>query len=191
MEPGGVASLTLRAYARHRAERGLPGASHTAVQKAIKAGRIRVGLDGKIDPEEADRLWVANTDEGHRRGPAHEPKRPAVVEPPASTPLPPLEPGDPVPNYQEARARREAAEAALAEIELAEKRVELVPARDVEARLVKEHSQAKTKLLGVPARARHQDPSLTAEHLALFEDLIREALEDLATPDAIVARVEP
>jgi hypothetical protein len=183
VERGDVALLSVRAYARHRKERGLPGASHTAVQKAIKAGRIRL-TEGKVDPDDADRLWRENTDEGQRRGPAYE-------SPPPSRPsLPPPADGDPVPNYQEARARREAAEAALAEIELAEKRLELVPAKDVEARLVKEHSQAKTKLLGVPARARHQDPSLTPEHLALFEDLIREALNDLATPDAIVARVE-
>jgi hypothetical protein len=165
---------------------GLPGASHTAVQKAVKAGRIRLTVAGKVDSDEADRMWAANTDEGHRRGG----DAPPTEAPPPLPPDEPAGPGDPVPNYQEARARREAAEAALAEIELAEKRAELIPARDVEARLVKEHSQAKTKLLGIPARARHQDPSLSPEHLTLFESLIREALEDLATPDAIVARVE-
>jgi phage terminase Nu1 subunit (DNA packaging protein) len=69
----------------------------------------------------------------------------------------------------------------LAEIELAEKRGELLPAKDVESRLVNVFAHCKTKLLGVPARARQRDPSLTGPQVALIETLIREALEDLAS----------
>lgn len=48
--------LSLRAYAEHR------GVSHTAVQKAVRSGRIPRLDDGSIDPEAADRAWAANTD---------------------------------------------------------------------------------------------------------------------------------
>jgi len=47
--------LSIRAYAPHR------GVSHTAVAKAIKAGRISVGPDGKIDPVKGDAQWARNT----------------------------------------------------------------------------------------------------------------------------------
>ena len=47
--------LSIRAYAQHR------GVSHTAVAKAIKAGRISVEPDGKIDPAKADAQWSRNT----------------------------------------------------------------------------------------------------------------------------------
>ena len=48
-------SLSIRAYARHR------GVSHTAVQKAIKSGRISQEADGTIDPVKADDDWRNNT----------------------------------------------------------------------------------------------------------------------------------
>jgi phage terminase Nu1 subunit (DNA packaging protein) len=89
---------------------------------------------------------------------------------------------DGVPQLAESKARREAALAALAEIELAERQSELVRAADVEARLVNVFSNCKTKLLGVPSRARQRDPTLTGPQIDLFESLIREALEDLGRP---------
>lgn len=54
--------MSLRAYARHRKDRGLPGGSDTAVRKAIQAGRISKLPDGTIDPETADAEWSGSTD---------------------------------------------------------------------------------------------------------------------------------
>jgi len=45
-----------REYADHR------GVSHTAVQRAIAAGRITLLPDGTIDPAVADRQWATSTD---------------------------------------------------------------------------------------------------------------------------------
>ena len=58
----GKEALSLRAYAKHR------GVSLPAVQKAIRAGRIRTTPDGKINASEADQEWERNTDPrpGHR-----------------------------------------------------------------------------------------------------------------------------
>ena len=47
--------LSIRAYARHR------GVSHVAVKKAIDTGRITALPDGTIDPETADAQWAQNT----------------------------------------------------------------------------------------------------------------------------------
>lgn len=54
-------TLSLRAYARHRAALGLPGRSLAAVQRAIDSGRIVPDRDGRIDPTVADRQWLENT----------------------------------------------------------------------------------------------------------------------------------
>ena len=46
--------LSRREYAAHR------GVTVAAVQKAVETGRITL-IDGKIDPEKADKEWVENT----------------------------------------------------------------------------------------------------------------------------------
>lgn len=48
--------LSMNAYAKRR------GVSHTAVSKAVKAGRINRTPDGLIDPVAADKAWEQNTD---------------------------------------------------------------------------------------------------------------------------------
>ena len=47
--------MSLRAYAKHR------GVALSAVQKAIRAGRIAPTADGRIDPAQADADWQRNT----------------------------------------------------------------------------------------------------------------------------------
>src|SRR5881628_3075144 len=96
--------ISLRAYARSRKERGLPGGSLPAVQKAIQTKRITAG-EGGIDPEAADEAWARNTEQG--RATRGQDARGPVV-PTAS---------DEPPSYSDARARRETAAAGLAELE--------------------------------------------------------------------------
>lgn len=164
--------MGLREYARHREELGLAGGTHRAVQVAIRDGRLVKALmaNGKINAVVADAEWAAVTmsDRIPITGPTS-----VDVEDDDDLPFG-------IPSMKESRARREAAEAALAEIELAEKRGELVLARDVESKLVNTFAQCKTKLLGVAARARQGDPDLTDTQVELFEQLIRDALDDLA-----------
>lgn len=164
--------MGLREYARHRDERGLVGTTHRAVQVAIRDGRlVKSIVNGKINAAVADAEWSETTlDRVPRTGPT----APSHGDDDDDD----LPPG--VPSLKESRARREAAEAALAEIELAEKRGELVLARDVESKLVNVFAHCKTKLLGVAARARQADPDLTDPQVDLFASLIRDALDDLA-----------
>ncbi|MEO5347740.1 MAG: hypothetical protein H7834_15380 [Magnetococcus sp. YQC-9] len=56
--------MGLREYSRHR------GVSLAAVQKAILYERIQRGTDGKIDSEQADRAWEANTNPAYQRTPS-------------------------------------------------------------------------------------------------------------------------
>lgn len=86
--------------------------------------------------------------------------------------------------WRTARVRREAAQAALVEAKLAEKRGELVPAADVEARLVSVFGMCRTKLLGIATRTRQRLPHLTGKDVAVIDSLVREALEDLAAGGA-------
>lgn len=65
--------LSQLAYSNHRKRLGLPGATHAAVAKAIKSGRLSRCLhqeNGKvlIDPVVADREWAANTNGVMQRG---------------------------------------------------------------------------------------------------------------------------
>ena len=162
--------MSQRAYAAHRKARGLDGGSPSAVRAAITAGRLARSLtkDGKIrDPEDADAEWLATT--MANRVPHTGPTSNGNGH--APNPL------------QEHRARREAAEARLAEIELEEKERSLVRAADVESHLVNVIKACQTKLLGLVARARAQDPSLSAQQLAMFDRLLRECLEDLSNGD--------
>jgi hypothetical protein len=158
--------LSLRAYARHRKAHALAGGTLRAVQVAIRDGR----LSKSITPDKqvasaaaADAEWGSTThaDRIPLTGPTA-----AGVQPP---------------DLAESRARREAAEASLAEIELAEKRGELVPVTDVESKLVGVFARCKNKLLAVPSRVRQRDPALSPAQVELIEAVIREALDDLAS----------
>jgi phage terminase Nu1 subunit (DNA packaging protein) len=157
--------LSARAYAKHRR------CDHKAVTQAIAIGRLTKSVKrlagGKysIDPKRADLEWEASTYAD--RVPLTGPTAPRGLA------------GEP-PDLKEARARLETAKAQLAEMDLAERRGELVLAREVEARLVGVFSSCKTKLLGVPSRVRQQDPGLTKPQVELIEATIREALEELA-----------
>jgi len=161
--------MSLRAYAKHR------GCSVEAVSNAIKRGRLsasvgrsEVGHPKILDLAKADAEWKASTyaDMVPLTGPTAPKKRDGEA--------------DEAPSLAEARARLDAARAELAEMDLAERRGELLPASEVEARMVAVFSECKTKLLGVPTWVRQQDPGLTRDQVRLFEAAIREALEGLA-----------
>jgi hypothetical protein len=163
--------MSEREYAAHRKEMGLPGGSQSAVNRAIQSGRLTASVTKdaagrtRIDPAKADREWAATT-------------RSEYV--PQTGPTSPAGASESTPELAESRARHEAAKAALAELELQEREGGLVSAAEVKAGMVGVFTRAKTKLLGIPSRARQQDPALTQAQLALLEGLIREALEDLA-----------
>lgn len=216
--------LSLREYAKHRAEFGLVGATAQAVSKAIERGRLvrsvvrdHRGQPKISDPVLADREWADGTD--HSKAPASVkeraavrpssaaaaelPPRPAVPRRQSVVPVPDAfapsvdadDGGAAVPPDDELSLTLESArekfwKARTAELDYRKRAGELVEAKELEGRLVDLFSGCQKKLLGVPSRARQQDPTLTPAHLALVEELIREALEDLASAAAELASDE-
>lgn len=159
-------TMSIAEYARHRKAAGLPGGDAKSVRLAISSGRITATADGMIaDAAVADREWESSTKAEYR---------------PLTGPTAPPETNGHSNPLAEARARREAAQASLREMELAEKLGKLAPVAEMEARMVQVFSSCKTKLLGIPSGCRQEDPALTAKQVAMIERRVRAALEDLA-----------
>ena len=57
-----MTAMSLRSYAKHRRNAGLPGGTLSSVQAALASGRIATDEAGLINPVVADRAWEENTD---------------------------------------------------------------------------------------------------------------------------------
>ena len=174
--------LSIRAYAQHR------GVSHTAVAKAIKAGRISVEPDGTIDPAKADAQWARNTLPSQSLNIGAKKPAAKVETPPVSTPVstPPLETRAAAPDYQTSRAIREAYAARLAKLEFEERTGKLLNADEVKvkhfnlARLLRDRIQQIPRKLApqIVAAVVAQPDQRVVEDLLM--EAIREALEELS-----------
>lgn len=186
--------MSLRDYARRR------GVSPMAVSRAVTAGRLTKSVvrdangDPKIaDADLADLEWEATTDysrapgavkeraAAERRGEAKgagpgkkqpEPKRshPVVVDDGMPEEL----------SLAEESAKEKFWKARLAELDFKKRSGELVDAKAMEAQLADCFTSVRTKLLGLPTRAKQQLPHLTASDVTLLDSFVREALEGLA-----------
>lgn len=87
---------------------------------------------------------------------------------------------DDLPPYTESQARKAYEQANLLELERKQKEGLLLPSEQVEKVWANSVTIARTKLLGVPTRLRQRIPHLTLEEIAIAEELIREALEELS-----------
>ena len=178
--------LSIRAYAQHR------GVSHTAVAKAIKAGRISKEPDGSIDPAKADAQWARNTLPSQNLNTSASKPAPKVATPAVSTPVstgssrelqPPVETGRiSAPDYQTSRAIREAYAARLTKLEYEERTAKLISSDEVEMRTFNLARRLRDRMQTLPRRlaaalAAEQDPRVIEQRL---DDEIRQALEELS-----------
>jgi hypothetical protein len=145
--------MTQAAYSRHR------GVSRSAVAKAVADGRI-VLIDGRIDPTIADAQWKTNT-----RARSDVRSHGKSEQPDATT-------GG---SYGTARARRELAEASLAEIQLAEKRGELINRAGVEMAIETGFRQIRDSVMAAPDRM-----TFDTATRAIVRDGLRAAFDDAA-----------
>ena len=175
--------MTQAQYAEHR------GCSRVAVHKAVKENRISL-IDGKIDANVADIQWAANT---RARAPSSPPAaaapsgRPGGGSKPSSSAADPGDPGqvdvlDTPEDYWVSRGRREAAEAELAELKLAEQRGNLIQVKAVEVVLSNALAGMREHLLQVSSRLA---PLLANESdnfkvQTLLDTEINQALQQLA-----------
>jgi phage terminase Nu1 subunit (DNA packaging protein) len=88
-----------------------------------------------------------------------------------------------VPPLAVSEARLMAAKAEIAELDRDERRGELISVEQARADVDDLITTAKTKILGVPSRLRQRDRSITQEQAELVDELLREALTELAADD--------
>ena len=183
--------LSIRAYARHR------GVSHVAVKKAIDTGRITALPDGTIDPDSADAQWAQNTLQPRKAAvpeaasapeasikatrSAPPPRQPPPERETADAAVPPLSTGGT--SLLQARTVNEVLKAKLKQVELAEKKEELVDRAKAVAQVFKLARIERDAWLNWPARISGQmasqlgvDPHTM--HVAL-EAAVREHLIEL------------
>ena len=165
--------MTQAEYSRHR------DCSREAVRKAVDAGRITTfGPDKLIDATLADAHWARNTRARVRGGD----EAPAAAPAPGAGAIVANEVGGNT-SYEEARRRRETAEANLAEMKQAEMQGTLIRADAVRAAWAAKITGARDALLQIPSRLA---PVLAAESdlvrvTALLEDELRQALAELSS----------
>ena len=174
--------LSIRAYARHR------GVSHTAVAKALNAGRISKNADGTIDPATADAQWDRNTLPSQSLNTGAAKPAPKVETSPVSTrdaPAPP-ETRSGAPDYQTSRAIREAYTASLAKLDYEERTGKLLNADEVKVKHFNLARMLRDRLLQIPRKVA---PDVVALVVAspdvrgvtdILEAAIRETLEELS-----------
>jgi hypothetical protein len=139
------------------------------------------GPDGSpmIERDALEQRWAAIT---RKRSDSPEPLRPAAerAKPrPAPPPRAPR-PVEPVPDYNDERARHEQEKRLLAELKRQELERELLRRDDVTAAWSQAVNITRTRLLGVPSTAKQRIPHLEVEEVELLTTLIREALDELA-----------
>lgn len=181
--------LSGRKYADHR------HCSHTAVQNAMRDGRISFVVVGKrklIDPTVADQEWDENTDpskpRNQRIGRPKGKRRPGQPETPMNLD------GSQKPNggngagataYADARAAREVYQAQKARLDLDERMGKLVRIETVRTAAYNAARKTRDHLLALPERVSTTLAALTdaAEVQHLLEDEIERICQELSGGD--------
>lgn len=89
-----------------------------------------------------------------------------------------------IPEYDVSRARTEHLKAELLELDRQQKEKILVKAEEIETKWVEIVTLARTKLLGIPTKAKQRIPDLDTDAIGILDDIVRETLEDLSTTAA-------
>lgn len=178
--------MTQAEYAKHR------GCSGVSVHKAVKAGRISL-INGKIDPVVADLQWQANTRARISNAPttsqiSQAQRLTSGSEARTSVAAGTSAPDDTNDDYWKNRARREAAEASIAEMKQAEMAGNLVRIDAMKSAWASKVSAVRDALLQIPARVA---PVLAAESdmdriVEVLEDDLRKALQQLNAVSEVV-----
>jgi len=155
----------------------LKGVTRSAVSQRrqtgiLDAAIVKVGAREKLNKELALELWDKNS---------------VSFTPEIKESIKNVGSNEELPSFNESRAKREAMMARLAEIEVEEKEKVLVPSEDVKRSWVQLVTIAKTKVLGIPTKAKQRIPDLDKGAMALLDEIVRETLEDLAVENVEAA----
>jgi hypothetical protein len=174
--------MSINAYARYRDCRPY------TVQMAIKRGRIRLNANGKIDPDEADRMWAETTnpqlntrgkDSPHRRG-ARQETSPAPVQ--RSPPAERLGSNGNTPSFADARAVKEFYSARLTKLEYEKESGTLISANEVKVQTFNRFRAFRDQMLNIPDRIADELAGISDTHeiFRILTDEIKSALNDHA-----------
>ncbi len=190
-----VQLISKAAYARHR------GCDEKAVRKAIAEGRISA-IGGKIDPAVADIQWERNTRArvkttqpaqadlvgGADVGTVSHASAPAAAGPAADAPeRPAADPG-----YMQFRARREEADAQIAEMNAAKMRGAMLMRDDVDRAMFEIGRELRDRLTACARRVAAEVASISTaegceavidrEHRIVLELLVTNFREKIGAP---------
>jgi hypothetical protein len=182
-----ASEMSINAYARYRDCRPY------TVQMAIKRGRIRLNANGKIDPDEADRMWEANTnprlntrgkDSPHLKQ-APQKERAASATAPANR-TPPAErtaATNNSPSFADARAVKEFYSARLTKLEYEKESGTLISANEVKVQTFNRFRAFRDQMLNIPDRIADELAGITDAHeiFRILTEEIQSALNDHAT----------
>lgn len=198
--------MSLAEYARHRGV-SKPAVSYAVRDGRISTTTDHAGKR-VIDSDVADVEWNQNTAHEKRRntddsragiGPVEPqpiqadnsrsgpqslaPTGPQIGFDPRELLLPekpPVSAGGPDTNYATARAHKEHYLAKQAELDYREAAGKLVPVETIQKEWSSVAASVRTKVLGIPSKAKQRIPDLTHDQFLAIEKLVRESLEDLA-----------
>lgn len=160
-----------------------------AVSKAVRGKRLResveVGPNGRpfiVNPDLADKEWDENTDHSRAPGYVKEHADKARARRRKGKGRRSTKQG---PALSDSSAEEKRWRAKIAELKYREADGELVRSSVVERLWAAEIVATKTKILGIPARVRLRAPALTDGDIALIEEEVRAALEDVAADQAV------
>lgn len=183
--------LTQAQYARSRRDRGLPGGTREAVRKAVEQERISAfGPGKKIDQALADAQWQRNT---RARVGTTEPSADACTAPAAAGPA-----GEAAgravadPGYMQFRARREEADAQIAEMNAAKMRGTMLMRDDVDRAMFEIGREVRDRLTACAGRVAAEVASIETaegcekvidrEHRIVLAQLVHHFREKVGTP---------
>lgn len=193
--------ISLREFGR------LVSKSGEAVRRAIQTGKIPASAVGEttltsgrkrptiVNVELAAKAWGKNTDPAFVRDPKKLSQGRKAAYARDRGEEPPAEPGDAetgnddttslraggeIPSITESRAISEAYKARMARLEYLKMRDQLVDAAEFKIKFVSMVKAAQSKIMAVPGKAKSRIPTLTVRDIELLEDLLSEAMEELA-----------
>lgn len=195
------ALLTQAEYARSRKERGLSGGSREAVRKAVDERRISCfGPDKLVHQQLADQQWESNTrtrvspsQGGGAGGAPSEPPQPGpalAAERPGADAQAARPEADPT--YMQFRARREQADAQIAEMTAARMRGAMLIREDVDRAMFEIGRELRDRLTSCARRTASEVSSLDTaeaceavidrEHRIVLELLVTTLREKIGAP---------
>lgn len=146
------------------------------------------GIDGQGVAPGASDVPVKRGRGRPRKNPLPAPPPPAIV-PPAPVEDPGGEDDDDGddgsggPNFTQSNAREKFWKAKMAELKFREAEGELIPIETVKREWMSILSAVRSKMLAVPSKVKLRVPALTADDVMTLQDLIGEALADLAAQE--------